>query len=126
MNQVQDNTILADAKLFIGLDPNEVDEEFDRVIISKINTSIARLAKLGLGTLGSFSVNTGNETWFDYLGEENLYILAFAKHFVELNTKLLFDPPQSGALSSAYEEQLKEAKDDIQTAIELHEIEARA
>ena len=118
---LEEHSILYDARVAIGLNPNEVDEDFDVSIISAINTSISELAQLGVGELGAFTVTTGQETWYDFLGEEYLYLHAFAKNYVELNTRLLFDPPQSGSLSSALEEQLRKATFNVQTAIEAHE-----
>ena len=117
-------TILSDVKKFVGLNPNEPDEFFDSTIMSAINTSIAELAQIGLRSLGDFTILSGSETWDDYLGENNNYLLALVKDYIQTNTRLIFDPPQSGSLSSALEERLKKTYFNIQTAIELHKIEA--
>lgn len=122
MGELINNSILSDVRQYIGLNPDEVDKFFDSQIISDINTSIAELAQLGLGELGQFTVQGGSETWADLLGEEYVYVFAFAKNYVEINTKLLFDPPQSGSLNSTLAEKLKKAEHNVMTAIELHNI----
>lgn len=122
MSEIKEHKILSDVRIAIGLNPDEVDEDFNSSIISAINTSIAELAQLGLKELGEFTVQSGNETWADFIGEDYLYILSFARNYVELNSRMLFDPPQSGALNSTLEEQIRKAIFNVQTAIELHEL----
>lgn len=124
MSELRNNSILSDVRGALGLNPDEVDVEFDLQIKSAINNSIAELAQLGLGELGDFNIEDGSETWSDLLGTEYDYVYAFAKNYVEVNTRLLFDPPQSGALKAALDEQLKKATFNVMTAIELHEKEA--
>lgn len=123
MEDLRNNSILSDVKGNLDLNPDEVDPEFDSKIISKINRAIARLAQLGLGELGSFMINDGSETWNDLLGEEYQYVYAFARAYIEVSTKLAFDPPQSGALKAALDEEFKTAEFNVMTAIELHNIE---
>lgn len=123
MEDLRNNSILSDVKGNLDLNPDEVDPDFDSKIISKINRAIARLAQLGLGKLGSFMINDGSETWNDLLGEEYQYVYAFARNYVEVSTKLAFDPPQSGALKASLDEEFKTAEFDVMTAIELHNIE---
>lgn len=123
MEDLRNNSILSDVKGNLDLNPDEVDPEFDSKIISKINRAIARLAQLGLGELGSFMVNDGSETWNDLLGEEYQYVYAFARNYIEVSTKLAFDPPQSGALKATLDEEYKTAEFDVMTAIELHNVE---
>lgn len=122
MGEQKDNTILSDVKKFLGLNPDEPDEFFDSIIIDAINTSISEIAQLGLLNLGDFIVETGDESWSDYLGIDNMYIFSFAKNYIQVNSKLIVDPPQSGSLSSSLEEKLKKATHNIQTAVELHNI----
>lgn len=123
MGELKTNSILADIKDYLGLNPEDIDEDFNSQIISCINTSISELAQLGLGRLGAFNVENGSETWADFLGENYTYVFAFARNYIEVNTKLLWDPPQGGALKAALDEQLKKATFNVMTAIELHDIE---
>lgn len=122
MNEIMNSSILADVRGHIGYAPDEVDPEFDKQIIDHINTSIARLAQLGLGKLGDFLIRTGEETWSDYIGEDYQYVFAFAKDFIQVNARLKFDPPQSGSLKSSLEEELKTAEFNVMTAIEEHNV----
>lgn len=126
MEDLRNNSILSDVRGAIGLNPDEVDVAFDLQIKSAINNSISELAQLGLGELGEFVVQDGSETWNDLLGEDYQYVYAFAKNYVEVNTRLLFDPPQSGALKAALDEQLKKTTFNVMTAIELHNVEKEA
>lgn len=123
MEDLRNNSILSDVRGALGLNPDEVDAEFDLQIKSAINNSISELAQLGLGELGEFVVQDGSETWNNLLGEDYQYVYAFAKNYVDVNTRLLFDPPQSGALKAALDEQLKKATFNVMTAIELHNVE---
>ena len=115
-------TILSDVKNYIGLNPEEIDPDYDKPIMDAINVAIGELAKIGLGHLGDFMVQSGQETWDAYLGEEYQYVRAFAVDYVELTAKLKFDTPQNGALKSALDEQLRKASDNVQTAIEYHNL----
>lgn len=123
MEDLRNNSILSDVKNSLDYTPDEVDVEFDGNIIRKINTAIARLSQLGLGELGSFMVNDGSETWNDMLGEDYQFVYAFAVEFIEVSVKLAFDPPQSGALKAALDEEYKTAEFNVMTAIELHNVE---
>ena len=125
MSETGNTKILYDVKKFLDRDPEEEDTFFDTIIIGNINTCIAELAHQGgLKNVGDFSVVTGDETWDDYLGESELYLLAFVKAYVQIGTKLTFDPPQSSSLCSALEEKYKKTLFNIQTQIELHNIES--
>lgn len=113
--------ILQDVKKSIGINPDSHDETFDASIIMCINSAIAELAELGIGTQGGFEVDEGTETWEDYLGETYAYLLSLSKSYVNTYVKLMFDTPQSGALKAALEEDFKRLEFRILTAIEQHE-----
>lgn len=117
-------SILGDAKLSLGLNPEEADEFFDPLIIGEANAAIARLAQIGLGKLGDFIVEDFADTWADYLAMDSSYLLPFAKSYVQKRVKLNVDPPQSGSLSSSLEQEIDKLEFNIQTAIELHNIES--
>lgn len=117
-------SILGDAKLSLGLNPDEPDEFFDPLIIGEANAAIARLTQIGLGKLGDFIVEDSTDTWADYLAMDSGYLLPFAKSYVQKRVKLNVDPPQSGSLSSSLEQEIDKLEFNIQTAIELHNIES--
>ena len=122
MSGIKDNKILSDVKLALDLNPDEVDADFDKPIISKINNAIGELAQLGLRNLGDFLVESGDETWNDLLGEDYQYVYAFAKNYIEIAVKLQWDTPQGGALKAALDEQFKKAEFNVMTAIEHYNL----
>ena len=126
MSDLKNTTILSTVKSALGLNPDEIDPDFDTPIRDKINTAIGKLAQLGLGELGSFLVSTGDETWNDFLGEEYLFVYAFATNYISVFVKLNFDIPQSGSEKAALDEEFKIAEQDVMTAIELYNIEKEA
>lgn len=125
MSEQLNKPILADGKLAIGLNPDEPDEFFDQLIIDEINNAIGRLAQLGLLKVGDFIVSYDTEVWSDYLGTDNAYLLPFVKSYIQKKVKLNVDPPQSGTLCSALEQELDKLEFNIQTAIEMHDIEMK-
>lgn len=110
-----DNSILITIKKLLGVEPD--DTSFDQDIIIGINTSIVTLAQLGVGEEGEFAVFGEEETWEDYLGEM-INKLALIKSFIHIKTKMLFDPPQSSVLLSAYEKQLDELQFRISVIVD--------
>lgn len=115
-----DKAILQDVKTSIGINPDMEDETFDSSLIMCINADIAELAELGIKEVGDFSIESKNETWADYLGEEYAYLLSLVKAHVNTATKLMFDAPQSGSLANALEEQKNRLDFRIIAAIETH------
>lgn len=118
-------SILSDGKLAIGLNPDEPDEVFDPLIMDEINNAIARLAQLGLLKIGDYMVNYDTDIWSDYLGMDNAYLLPFVKSYIQKRVKLFVDHPQSNSLASSLEDEINKLEFNIQTAIELHNIEAK-
>lgn len=125
MSEQTSKSILADGKLAIGLNPNEPDEVFDPLIMDEINNAIARLAQLGLLKVGDYMVNHDTDAWSDYLGMDYAYLLPFVKSYIQKRVKLFVDHPQSNSLSSSLEEEINKLEFNIQTAIELHNIESK-
>lgn len=113
-----DNAILYDVKEYIGLNPDEEDKTMDGSITMFINSAMDDLARIGLGQLGGFRLETRAETWDEYLSDEQKFLLSSVKSYISIYTRLHFDTPQ-GSLQSALEEQLRKLEFTIQTAIEL-------
>lgn len=125
MSEQTNRSILADGKLAIGLNPDEPDEVFDPLIMDEINNAIARLAQLGLLKVGDYMVNYGTDVWPDYLGTDYAYLLPFVKSYIQKRVKLFVDHPQSNSLASSLEDEINKLEFNIQTAIELHNIEIK-
>lgn len=99
------DSILDSIKKLLGI--TEDYDAFDQDIIMAINTSISILAQIGVGDEGGFMITGSDETWDDYLKNQN-EILHMVKHFIYIRTRLLFDPPTSSILSEVMNKQLDE------------------
>jgi hypothetical protein len=79
-------------------------EAFDDQLMLYINGTFSILNQLGVGPDKGYQISTGEETWADYLGE-NETMLALVKPFVVNSVKLAFDPPSSSFVLSSLERQ---------------------
>ena len=71
---------------------------FDPELITYINTAIASLFHLGVGST-AFSIKDAEDEWGDWITD--LQVLEFVKTCVYLKTRLLFDPPASSTILEA-------------------------
>lgn len=103
------DSILNDIKKMLGLDGDYTP--FDTDIIIGINSAIATLNQAGIGS-PTFMITSADETWGDFLsGVENgnvISVLSIAKLYIYYKTKLVFDPPNNGSVTNAYEQQAEE------------------
>lgn len=99
--------ILDTTKKLIGIDPTIDVYDFD--ILSAINMSIANLRQIGAGPVEGILVDK-DSTWTEVTDDE--LVLPFVITYIQLNTKLIFDPPSGAALES-----LKNVKDEAQFRI---------
>lgn len=83
--------ILDSVKKWIG--PSVDYDYFDSDILMHINTFFAVLAQCGIGPADGFTV-TETSKWEDFYPEGG-NVLAMAKEYVQLRTRLVFDPPSS-------------------------------
>ena len=104
MNEQVNESILTSIKKLLGI--AEDYEHFDADLIIHINTFLTRLYQVGVGTK-NFAIYDKSATWSDFLGEDEVKFQQ-AKSYVYIRTKLLFDPPQSGAANEAFEEAMRE------------------
>lgn len=98
-----EESILKTIKPLLGVDVDY--DAFDLEIITGINSAIMSLNQIGVGTEG-FRITGPDETWNDLL--EGRDDLEQAKTYIQLKTKLIFDPPTSSAAIDAIKETLKE------------------
>jgi hypothetical protein len=95
-------SILTSTKEKLGL--VEEYEVFDSQIIDFINAAFSTVTQLGIGPPESYVVTDKTDEWDDILvGDKNLNPV---KSYVFLKTKMLFDPPQTGYLVTAMENQI--------------------
>lgn len=99
-----DESILTSIKKLLGI--AEEYEHFDADIIIHINTFLTRLYQVGVGAK-NFAIYDKTATWRDFLGDDEVRFQQ-AKSYVYIRTRLLFDPPQSGAANEAFKETMRE------------------
>lgn len=97
-------SILTTIKKLLGI--AEEYEHFDADLIIHINTFLTRLYQVGVGKK-NFRIIDKTATWGDFLGDDEIK-LQQAKEYVYIRTKMIFDPPQSGAANEAFKEAMRE------------------
>ena len=108
-----DNSILNTAKkLITGLPPE--DTTFDTDIIIHTNSTLNILSQLGAGS-PNFEIEDASTTWDEFTTKPYLNL---CKSYVALKVKLLFDPPTSGPMVDAVNNQLKELESRISYAVD--------
>ena len=99
-----EQSILKSTKKILGL--AEDYTPFDLDIITHINAAFSVLDQLGVGPEGGFFIEDDSAVWTDFTSPSNQ--LNLVKTYVYLKVRLLFDPPSTGFLVTASNEQLKE------------------
>lgn len=97
-------SILTSIKKLLGI--AEEYEHFDMDLIIHINTFLTRLYQIGVGKK-NFRIIDKSATWSDFLGDDEVKFQQ-AMEYVFIRTKLIFDPPQSGAANEAFKEAMRE------------------
>lgn len=79
---------------------------FDQDVIMHINSVFSTLSQLGVGPAEGFMIEDTAATWASFLeGDPRLNHI---KTYVYLRVRMLFDPPQTGYLVQAMQDQIKE------------------
>ena len=100
-----EGSILNDIKKMLGLHADYT--AFDQEIIIFINSTLAILYQIGIGTTG-YAISSADDTWADYLGDSPLSaILGTIKSYIALKTRILWDPPASSTILQAFNEEAK-------------------
>ena len=86
---------------------------FDQQIIMEINTVLSIVNQLGVGVNGyevGIENNTYTGTWSEFLADEisDEIFINEVKTYVSKRVQTLFDPPTSGILMNAMNENIKE------------------
>lgn len=98
------DSILDSVKKVLGLDPTYT--AFDEDVILHINSVLATLNELGIGPAEGFAIADNTATWEALLGADPT--LNSVKTYVYLRVRMLFDPPSTGYLVTAMQEQTRE------------------
>ena len=109
------NSILTSTKKRLGM--TEEYECFDEDIIAGINTVLATLNQIGVGPPEGFAIEDKNTEWSEFVSDNNV-LLNLVKTYVYLKVRLVFDPPQSSAVMSSIDSQIKEIEWRIYTEAE--------
>lgn len=99
-----DESILISVKEFLNIQKDY--HSFDNEIMVHINSSIFKLLDFGVISDPKFRVTGESETWSELFQDEDN--LDAAKEYIFINTKLLFDPPQSSFVVESMKEIAKE------------------
>lgn len=99
-----EESILVSIKLMLGV--MEDYEAFDQQIIICINTALNALTQLGIGPKYGFTIRDKSTTWGEFLGDD--LRMEAAKMDVYIRVRLAFDPPTSGTMQQALEDQKSE------------------
>lgn len=86
--------ILESVKKWIG--PSVEYDYFDSDLLMHINSYFAVMNQCGIGPSAGFTVDE-TSTWEDFLPEGG-NVLAMAKQYVQIRTRLTFDPPSSSSI----------------------------
>lgn len=108
-------SILTSIKKLLGIE--ESYEIFDPDIILYINSAFSTLTQLGVGPEEGFSIKDKTTNWSEYLNNDPR--LDLIKNYVFLKVKLIFDPPTSSSVQSAYERMIQELEWRILHTIEI-------
>lgn len=116
-----DESIFNSIKALLG--PDASYEVFDQDILIHINTAIAVLTQLGIGPASGFTVTGQDETWSDFLGDDDK-TLNMAKTYIYMKVKIAFDPPVNSSVLSAYQEACKEYEWRLNVAVDPAKLQA--
>lgn len=108
------DSILTSIKKLLGM--TEDYTAYDMDVIIHINTALAILSQLGVGSDGAFRIRDASATWQDFVGDNPR--LDDVKDYVYLKVKLLFDPPTSSAAIQSMEKLLSEIEWRLNVAAE--------
>lgn len=97
-------SILTSVKKLLGITAEY--NHFDADIIMHINTVFMVLMQLGVGPVNGFTISDASATWGDFLQSSKQ--LEAVRSYVYLRVKMMFDPPQAGAVIQSTERLISE------------------
>lgn len=97
-------SILTSVKKILGM--TEAYTAFDEDVIMHINATFSVLTQLGVGPVSGFMLETGLETWSDFVVPD--LQLNLVKTYLYLRVRMLFDPPTTSFLLEAMNKQISE------------------
>lgn len=104
-----ETSILQTVKKLLGIDASYT--AFDVDIVAHINTALATLGDMGVGSDEDFVVEDETQLWSDYLdGDPRSNRI---RTYIYLFVRRAFDPPGTGFLASSLDNQIKELETRI-------------
>jgi hypothetical protein len=100
-----ENSILLSTKKVLGVADSYT--VFDQDIITHINATFNVLYQLGIGPAEGFMIEDATAVWEDF-ADVPMHQLNLVRTYVFLKVRMLFDPPGTSYLISAYNDQIKE------------------
>lgn len=99
---VRESILLTVKKMIGGLD--EENTQFDTDLITIINSCFMVLCQLGVGPDTPYRIEGPDNTWDEF----ECFDLESVKEYIYLKTRLIFDPPVNGSVTSSYEQRASE------------------
>lgn len=112
-------SILNSIKHNIG--PTGEYTHFDPNIIMEINTAFMTLTQLGIGPEEGFRIEDDTAVWSDFIPEDDKHFEG-VKTYVELTTKLIFDPPTNATVLASIERTLEKLEWRLNLAAETNTV----
>lgn len=98
------DSILLSVKKSLGIEPDY--NQFDPDLIMNINTAFFNLNQLGIGPEEGFYITGDSETWSSFT--PSIARLQAVKTYVQLQTKLIFDPPGTSFVLDSLKKKIDE------------------
>jgi hypothetical protein len=114
------DSILTSIKKILGIEEDYT--VFDPDIIMHINSVFMTLNQLGVGPLSGFQIEDKTAVWGDYIGED--LNLNAVKTYVYLKVRLLFDPPTTSYLITAFKENIQEQEWRLNVHVDTDSIDS--
>ena len=108
-------SILNSIKTLLGVE--EDYEEFDKEIITHINSSLATLNQLGVGPEDGFEITDSSSLWQDFI-ENNKLLINPTKMYVYYSVRLGWDPPTSATHIESMKNELNKTEFRIRSMVD--------
>lgn len=99
-----ESSILNSVKKVCSLAPSYT--AFDEDILMHINGALSTLSQLGIGPALGFQISDDAPTWSDLFADDPRY--NNIKNYIQLKTRIAFDPPATSFHLTAMQDQIKE------------------
>lgn len=107
------DSILNDIRTAAGLESD--NDAFDTDLVIHINSLFNFLTQCGVGPEEGFSISGDSENWSDFISDERQNMV---KSYMLLKTRLLFDPPTSSFVLTAWKEEVAEMEWRLKEEVE--------